>query len=95
MHYVNIVLTPTVCGSGERNGVQWRTKVSFGKPLCKHWSCCSWQKGTSPDKATLNSEEIKRIAIAIIELHLLSEDIGKLVSKSSHSVNQSVENSVK
>ena len=33
MHYVNIVLTPTVCGSGERNGVQWRTKVSFGKTI--------------------------------------------------------------
>ena len=30
MHYVNIVLTPTVCGSGERNGVQRKTKVSFG-----------------------------------------------------------------
>jgi len=41
--------------SGERNGEQRRTKVSFG---CKHWSCSGWQKGTSWDEATLNSKEI-------------------------------------
>jgi len=34
----------------------------------------------SPDKVTLNSEEIKALAIAIIELHLhLSEGISQLV----------------
>ena len=43
-------------------------------------SCCSWRKGTSPDEATLNSEEIKPVAIAIIELHL-SEGISKGVSQ--------------
>ena len=46
-------------------------------------SCCGWQKGTSRDEATLNREEIKTVALAIIELRL-SEDIS-----------QSVENSVK
>ena len=39
------------------------------------------QKGTSPDKATLNSEEIKRVAIAIIELRLF-EGISKGGSQS-------------
>ena len=44
-------------------------------------------------EATLNSEEIKSVAIAIIELHLrLSERISKGVSES---VSQSVENSIK
>ena len=44
-------------------------------------------KGTSRDKATLNSEEIKAVTIAIIKLHL-SEGIIK-------SVRQTIENSVK
>jgi len=51
------------------------------EPLCKHWSCCGWQKGTSPDEGTLNSEEIKTVATAVIEL-LLSEGISKGVSES-------------
>jgi len=38
-------------------------------------------KGTSPDKAMLNNEEIKAIATAVIELHL-SEGISKKVSQS-------------
>ena len=42
---------------------------------------------TSRAEATLNSEEIKPVALAVIELHL-SEGI-------SQSVTQSVENSVK
>ena len=49
------------------------------------------KKSTSPDEATLNSEEIKSVAIAIIELHL-SECISK---GESQSVSQSVENSTK
>jgi len=51
------------------------------KPGCKHWSCCGWRKRTSPDKAMLNSEEIKPLAIAIIEL-CLSEGISKGMSQS-------------
>ena len=43
-------------------------------------------KGTPPDEAMLNSEEIKPVAIAIIELHL-SERISK---RGSQSVSQSV-----
>ena len=38
-------------------------------------------KSTSPDKATLNSEEIKPVAIAIIELRL-SEGMRERVSQS-------------
>ena len=40
---------------------------------------CGLRKGTSPDEATLNSEEIKPVAIAIIKLCLF-ERIGKGVS---------------
>jgi len=36
--------------------------------MMQAWSCCGWQKGTSPDEATLNSEEIKLVALAIIKL---------------------------
>ena len=46
------------------------------------------QKGTSPDEAMLNSEEIKPVAIAIIELHW-REGIREEGSESS------VENSTK
>ena len=66
---------------GERNGVQRRTNVALEKPRCKHWSCCGWQKGMSPDEVMLNSEEIKAVAIVVIELHL-SEGISKGVSES-------------
>ena len=38
------------------------------------------QKDTSRDEATLNSEEIKPIALAVIELRL-SEGISQLISK--------------
>jgi len=51
------------------------------EPWCKQWSCCGWRKGISPDEATLNSEEIKPVAIAIIKLRL-SERISKGVSES-------------
>jgi len=40
----------------------------------------SWRKGTSWDKATLNSEEIKAVATAINELRL-SEGISQSVSQ--------------
>jgi len=50
------------------------------EPWCKHWSCCGWRKGMSPEKATLNSEEIKLLAIVSIKLHL-SEGISKGVNE--------------
>ena len=71
-------------GRGERNQEQRKALV---EPWCKHWSCSGWWKGTSPDKAMLNSEEIKPIALAVIKLHL-SEGV-------SQSDSQSVEKSVK
>ena len=46
-------------------------------------------KGTSQAKVMLNSENIKPIALAVIELHL-SGGIGQLLR-----VTQSVENSIK
>ena len=65
-----------VRGSVERNGAQRRTKVSFSKPWFKYWSYSGWQKGTSTDKAMLNSARIKPTALAIIEL-CLSEGISE------------------
>ena len=47
-----------------------RTKVSFGKTMIQVLELLRLVKGTSPDEATLNSEEIKPVAIAIIELRL-------------------------
>ena len=38
------------------------------------------EKGTSPDEATLNSEEIKPIVLAVIKLHL-SEDVSQMISQ--------------
>jgi len=52
-------------------------------------SCCGWRKGTFPDEATLNSKEIKPLAIASIELRL-SEGISKGVSQLV--ISQSLEN---
>jgi len=57
------------------------------KPLCEHWSYCGWQKGTFWDEATLNSEEIKLVAIAIINLRL-SEGISQSVSQQKNLLNR-------
>ena len=48
-------------GSGERNGDQRKTKVSFGRTMMRALSCSGWQKGTARDEMMLNSEEIKPI----------------------------------
>ena len=50
------------------------------------------QKGMSPDETTLNREEIKAVAIVVIEL-CLSEGISEGVSQSV--VSQSIENLTK
>ena len=55
-------------------------KVSFGRTMMQAMELLRLAKSTSPDKATLNSEEIKPVAIAIIELRL-SECISKGVSE--------------
>ena len=60
----------------ERMGAQRGLKVAS---WCKHCSCCGWWKGTSQDEATLISEEIKSVALAVLEL-CLSEGISKKVS---------------
>ena len=57
-------------GSEERNGGQRIVKVRFCRTMmCEHWNCSSLQNGTSRDETTLNSEEIKPIALAVIKLH--------------------------
>ena len=62
-------------------------KWALVEPWFKHWSCCGWWKGTSPDEATLNSEEIKPVARAIIKLRL-SEGISKGGSQSVRKFNK-------
>jgi len=53
-------------------GMEYKGEQRCGlvEPWCKHCNCCGWWKNTSPDEVMLNSEEIKPVAIAIIELHL-------------------------
>ena len=70
--------------SAKRNGTQRRTLVSPRRMHCTH---CGMPKGTFRAEATSNSENIKPVALAVIELRL-SEGI-------SQSVSQSLENSVK
>ena len=68
-----------LCRSRKRNGEQRRTKISF--------EMLRLAKGMSRDKAMLNSEEIKPMALVVTKLHS-SEGI-------SQSGSQSVEKSVK
>ena len=53
-------------GKGERNGIQRKTKVSFGRTMMQAMELLRLAKGTSPDETMLNSEEIKPVATAII-----------------------------
>ena len=56
---------------------------------------CTYAKGTCPAEVMLNSEKIKPVALANIDLHL-SEGISQAVCQaSSQSGSQSVENSTK
>jgi len=64
-----------LCGCEERD-----QRGINAAPWCKHCSSCGWWKGTSRDKATLISEEIKSLAQAVLEL-CLSEGISKSVSR--------------
>ena len=77
-------------GSGERNGEQGRTKVSFVRSMMWALELLQLAKSTSQDEATLISEEIKPIALAVFKL-CLSDGISQSVSLSvSQSVSQSV-----
>ena len=42
-------------------------RVSKAASWCKRCSCCGWRKGTSWDEAMLISEEIKSLALAVLE----------------------------
>ena len=67
MHIPQIITYPVREKGMEHKGEHRQALV---EPRCKHWNCCSWQKGTSWDEATFNSKEIKPVAIAIIKLRL-------------------------
>ena len=67
-------------GKEERSGVQKRTKVSFGRTMMKALELLHLAKRHVSGRTTLNSEEIKPVAIAIIEFRL-SEDISKGVNE--------------
>ena len=66
----------TLCSCEERMVDQRGTEVA---PWFKHCSSSGWWKGISQDKAMLIGEEIKSLALAVLELYL-SE--GKKVSQS-------------
>ena len=59
---------------------EWDTKADTGKPMRMHCTYCGMSKGTSQAEVTSNSEKIKPIALAVIELHL-SEGISQSVSR--------------
>jgi len=81
-----------LCSSEERNGEQRRKKVSISRTMMQVLELQQLAKRhISLDEVTLDSEEIKPIALVVIELHLsegVSQSDGQLDS-------QSVEKSVK
>ena len=61
---------------------EWDTKEDTGKSIKNTFYVLQHAKGTSRAKATSNSEKIKPVALAIIELHL-SEGISQSVTYSA------------
>ena len=51
-----------------------------------HHTYCGMPKGTCRDEATLNSEKIKPIALAVIELRLPEGTGRQLVSRKFHRI---------
>ena len=66
-------------GSGEKNGAQWRIKVSFGKTMMQALELRQLVKGMPRDKATLNREEIEPVVMAII--NCLKASVSKSISQ--------------
>ena len=62
---------------------KWDTKEDTGKSMRMQCTYCGMPKGTSRAETTLNSEKIKPVALAVIELCF------------SEGTSQSVENSIK
>ena len=65
--------------SAKMNGTQRRTLVS---PRRMHCTYCGMPKGTCPTEAMSNSEKIKPVALAIIDLCLSEGIISQSVSQS-------------
>jgi len=63
--------------SGERNGVQRRTRANS---WCKHWSCCSC---TSQDEVTLNNEKNQAFSYSHyrVKLASVSKSVDQSVSR--------------
>ena len=59
-----------LCGSVETNGEQRRTKVSFGRTMILALELLRLANRDVSRQSKLISEEIKPVAIAIIELYL-------------------------
>ena len=60
-----------LCDNGERNGTQRRTKVNFGRTIMQELHGAAVVGKTHIySEATLNTEEIKPVALAIIVLCL-------------------------
>ena len=75
-------------GSEERNGEQRRTKVSFGRTMMRALELQRLAKGHISRRSDI--EEIKPIALVVIELRL-SEGVSQSVSQSdSQSVSRKI-----
>ena len=66
--------TPFPVSKDERD-----TKEDTGKSMRMHCTCCGMPKGTCRAESMSNSEKIKPVALAVIELHL-SEGISQLLT---------------
>jgi len=66
---VYILLNVTSIEEEKGMGTKVINKSKFSRTIMyRHWSYCSWQKGMSQDKVTLCTEEIKFVALSIVEL---------------------------
>jgi len=66
-------------GSGESHGEQRRIKVTLDKAMIQALELLRLAKRCILDEVTMNSEEIKSVALVNIKLHL-SEGISQSVS---------------
>ena len=69
---------------------EWDTKEDTGKSMKNALMYCGMPKGTCRAEATLNSEKIKPVALAIIKLCLsegISQSITYSVSRKFHQIN--------
>ena len=56
---------------------EWDTKKTVVSPRRTHCAYCNMPKGTSRAKGTLSSENIKPVALAVIDLRLSEASVGQ------------------